>query len=76
LQQVRATGVAFDDQEHDLGISAVATAVTNVSGVRQAVAIVAPTHRFQERSKLYVDALLRLHAGVEGLLQPRRSVSR
>src|SRR6478735_484475 len=75
LTTVKRTGIAFDDQEHDLGISAVATAVSNTVGVQQAVAIVAPTYRFRERSRTYVDALVRLHAGVDGLIQPRHAAS-
>lgn len=75
LGPVRDTGIAFDDQEHDLGISAAATAVRSTTGIQQAVAIVAPTHRFKERSKFYADALIRLHSGIDGLLQPRRVTS-
>ena len=71
LEPVRRSGIAFDDQEHDLGISSVATAVRSPTGVQHAVAIVAPTYRFRERSKAYVDALLRLHAGIDGLIQTR-----
>lgn len=75
LGPVRRQGIAFDDQEHDLGISAVATAVRSASGLLQAVAIVAPTYRFQQRSATYVEALLRLHSGVEGLIQPYRAAN-
>lgn len=73
LESVRHSGIAFDDQEHDLGISAVATVIRSRTGVQQAVAVVAPTYRFRERSTVYVDALHRLHAGIDTLLQPPRT---
>jgi IclR family acetate operon transcriptional repressor len=72
LEVVRRTGIAYDDEEHDLGISAVATAVSTAAGVRQAVAIIAPTYRFKERSKVYVEALVRLHAGTDGSMRTQR----
>ncbi|GAA1706845.1 IclR family transcriptional regulator [Kribbella yunnanensis] len=40
LEAVRATGLAFDFQEHDEGISAVATGMVGPTGARQAVAVV------------------------------------
>lgn len=57
IAQVRCTGIAFDYEEHNVGISAVATALHHPSGLPQAVAIVAPTHRFTRRRHTYVSAL-------------------
>ncbi|SKG70451.1 Putative transcriptional regulator, IclR family [Mycobacteroides abscessus subsp. bolletii] len=61
IAEVRRTGIAFDHEEHDVGISAVATSLHHPSGVPQAVAIVAPTHRFAHRSSVYVAALRHAH---------------
>lgn len=62
LDAVRETGIAFDREEHDLGISAVATIVAGAAGVDHAVAIVAPTDRFDSRVKLFVERLTALQS--------------
>ena len=64
LHEVRRTGIAFDHEERDLGISAVATCVHTAAGVTHAVAIVAPTERFDGRSRLFVERLHALRASV------------
>jgi IclR family acetate operon transcriptional repressor len=60
IKETRSTGVSFDHQEHDIGISAIATAVRNPMGITQAVSIVAPTHRFDLRGEQYLAALREL----------------
>lgn len=62
VEQTRRTGLSFDREEHDLGISAVAISVRSPMGMQQAVAIVAPTHRFELRIDQYVAALTRLRS--------------
>lgn len=62
LEEVRRTGIAYDREEHDLGISAVATTVHSPTGITHAVAIVAPTVRFDSRVKLFVERLTALQA--------------
>lgn len=57
---VRRTAIAFDNEEHDRGISAVATWLNHPGGVIQAIAIVAPTQRFARRRADFVTALLNL----------------
>ena len=57
IDQARRTRLSFDREEHDIGISALAVRIRSAMGVPQAVAIVAPTHRFQRREKEYVAAL-------------------
>lgn len=57
LDQVRASGFGYDHEEHDIGISSVATLVHNSVGVTQALSVVAPSHRFGERSPAFIDAL-------------------
>ena len=65
LAEVRAGNLAFDHEERDVGISAVATCIRNAAGVDQAVAIVAPTERFDVLSKLFVERLTRLQGRVD-----------
>jgi IclR family acetate operon transcriptional repressor len=71
LDAVRRTGVAFDREEHDLGISAVATAVRSPAGITHAIAIVAPTDRFDARVKLFVERLSALHTRGESQVDLR-----
>lgn len=65
LADVRANNLAFDHEERDVGISAVATCIRNAAGVDQAVAIVAPTERFDVLSKLFVERLTRLQGSID-----------
>jgi len=65
IEETRRTGISFDRQEHDIGISAVATSVRTPMGITQAVSVVAPTHRFERRSADYVAALLELRANFD-----------
>lgn len=58
LAAVRATGIAFDREEHALGISAVGTAVHGVEGEVAAVSIPTPSVRFVEKEPELVAALL------------------
>ncbi|SKI78359.1 IclR family transcriptional regulator [Mycobacteroides abscessus] len=57
LDDVRSTGVAFDHEEHDVGISSVAVPLPHPAAIPQAMAIVAPTPRFAQRKTKYVAAL-------------------
>ncbi|HWI30580.1 MAG TPA: IclR family transcriptional regulator [Microbacterium sp.] len=59
LDEIRATGIAFDDEEHDVGISALAVAVERPDGLLQAVSIVAPTARFESHRQDFVSAIKR-----------------
>lgn len=65
LDVIRRDNIAYDHEERDVGISAVATCVRNSAGVNHAVAIVAPTERFDGRSKLFVERLLRLQSSLD-----------
>lgn len=60
IAEVRRTGIAFDDEEHDLTISAAAVAIRRTGGITHAVSVVAPTARFRARRTAYVTALLDL----------------
>jgi DNA-binding IclR family transcriptional regulator len=58
LAEVRRTGVAFDDEEHSLGISAVGTAFSDGLGQIYAVSIPAPTSRFDKNRERLATLLL------------------
>ncbi|PTT65629.1 IclR family transcriptional regulator [Arthrobacter sp. HMWF013] len=57
LNEIRETNIAFDHEEHDLGISAAATCLRSPTGVSQAVAVVLPTHRFKSRAEAILEGL-------------------
>lgn len=65
LDEVRANNLAFDHEERDVGISAVATCIQNSAGVYQAVAIVAPTERFDVMQALFVERLTKLQGSID-----------
>ena len=58
LGEVRRSGLAFDREEHHLGISAVGTTVDNQYGLAVAVSVPVPTSRFAEREEYLCDRLL------------------
>jgi DNA-binding IclR family transcriptional regulator len=57
LERVREAGVAFDREETELGICAVAAVVANGLGPQAAVTIAAPTDRFHEAQDAFADAV-------------------
>jgi DNA-binding IclR family transcriptional regulator len=59
LDAVAQARVAFDREEHTLGISAVGTAVRDASSVVAAITVVAPTQRFDGNEQYFADHLLR-----------------
>jgi DNA-binding IclR family transcriptional regulator len=58
LEDVRATGVGFDREEHHLGIAAAATLVDDSAGTTVALGLVVPAVRFHGREERLVAALL------------------
>jgi DNA-binding IclR family transcriptional regulator len=64
IEAARATGVAFDHQEHTLGVSAVATAVEDAGGSMAAVTVAMPTGRLEGREERIAAALLRTRADI------------
>jgi DNA-binding IclR family transcriptional regulator len=48
LKTVRRSGIAFDEEEHSSGISALGTAFRDQAGTIYAISIPAPTSRFKE----------------------------
>lgn len=59
LERVRAAGVAFDREEHTLGISAVGAAVLDAAGVAAVISVPVPTSRFAGDEARYADAVRR-----------------
>lgn len=57
LAEVAGTGVAFDRQEHTVGISAAGVAIVGPAGPVLALSVPAPTDRFERRLDEIVDAL-------------------
>lgn len=57
LEQIRATGLAFDREEHTLGICAVGVAVSAGDGLDAAISVPVPAQRFGEVEKSIVAAL-------------------
>jgi DNA-binding IclR family transcriptional regulator len=58
LEVVRATGVAFDREEHTEGICAVGAVVRDAYGLAAAISIAAPTQRFTGEEEQLVQRLL------------------
>lgn len=65
LEEVRRTGLAYDEEEHSEGISAIGTALPEIGGVRTALTVPMPTARFQKRRDLIGSALLRTRETVD-----------
>jgi DNA-binding IclR family transcriptional regulator len=66
LGQVRASGVAFDREEHTLQICAVGAAIDDPKGgLAAAVTIATPAHRFYGREDELREALLGVKADIE-----------
>ena len=66
LREIRRSHVAVDVEEHDIGISAVATGLSGPTGALQAVAVVMPTTRLKAKAARVIQGL-RL---VNGAVQP------
>ncbi|CAN0574444.1 unnamed protein product, partial [Ectocarpus sp. 12 AP-2014] len=58
LAKIRKSGVAFDNEEHLEGVSAVGTAVQEPGGTLYAISIPVPTVRFKRKKAQLRDALL------------------
>jgi DNA-binding IclR family transcriptional regulator len=73
LTVVRETGVAFDLEEHTLGICAVGTTIREPFGTLVAISVPVPTQRFADRKPQIVRALLDLRQrAVETFQRPAR----
>lgn len=76
LEAARTTGLAFDFQEHDEGISAVATGFVGPTGALQAVAVVLASRDLPGKWDAAIAGLAHLNPRVDPLavaaLRPRR----
>jgi IclR family acetate operon transcriptional repressor len=59
LKEIRQSGIAYDDEEHDLGITALACAFRDGAGDLAAVSVVLPAVRFAATQERIAAALLR-----------------
>jgi DNA-binding IclR family transcriptional regulator len=69
LAEVRRSGVAFDREEHAVGVSAVATAVRDAVGAIAAITVVMPTARFHGREEQVTAALVRTRDEIQVVLR-------
>jgi DNA-binding IclR family transcriptional regulator len=58
LAAARRSGVAFDREEHTLGICAVGVALQDPLGNPMAISVPVPSQRFEERRALIAERLL------------------
>jgi DNA-binding IclR family transcriptional regulator len=65
LDEVRATGLAWDREENDIGICAVGTAIDSTVGLRTAVTVPVPAGRFTGREQELGAALLLARKRIE-----------
>ncbi len=59
IKKIRQTGIAFDREEHMLGICAAGIALRDSLGNMVAVSVPVPTHRFLEHEQQIAESLLR-----------------
>lgn len=69
LARARAEGVAYDREEHTVGMSAVGTAVRDAAGNMAAVTVVTPTARFEGSEERIATALLRAREDMQAALR-------
>lgn len=74
LNSVHRKGFAIDRQEHNDGISAVATTITNLPRGTAAISIPVPTQRFDGNEERYIAALLKCREKINQALGLNRSV--
>jgi DNA-binding IclR family transcriptional regulator len=65
LKSARRTGVAFDREEHTLGICAAGVALQDPLGNSVAISVPVPIHRFQNRQALIAEKLLATKRALE-----------
>jgi DNA-binding IclR family transcriptional regulator len=59
IETARSTGIAFDHQEHTLGVSAVAAALEDAGGSMAAITVAMPAARLEGQEERIAAALLR-----------------
>jgi DNA-binding IclR family transcriptional regulator len=75
LVRVRKTGLAFDREEHTLGISAVGVGLLDAVGHPMAISVPVPTQRFAEMETLICERLLTTKHALQELIQQHGAYS-
>ncbi len=65
VEDARTTGVAFDHQEHTLGVSAVGAAIKEAGGAMAAITVAMPAARLDGHEERISAALLRTRDDIE-----------
>jgi DNA-binding IclR family transcriptional regulator len=65
IETVRTTRLAWDLEEHDIGICAIGTAIPGALGVISAISVPVPASRFYGREKLLASKILAARARIE-----------
>jgi DNA-binding IclR family transcriptional regulator len=68
LKAARRSGVAFDREEHTVGISAAGVAVRDPAGNYAAISVPVPTLRFKQHQSRIATRLIAAKRSIEGLL--------
>ncbi|ONH60421.1 hypothetical protein CcI49_11340 [Frankia sp. CcI49] len=76
LDDTRQSGIATCVEEHDVGVGAVATALTGSVGILQTICVVLPIQRLRAKSELVIGALRRVNPDVDVDLAVRQLQTR
>jgi DNA-binding IclR family transcriptional regulator len=76
LLRIRETGIAYDREEHSIGISAIGTAIIGFEGEIAAITIPTPTVRFAKSEPELAKALRLCRDAVERILGRKDNVHR
>jgi DNA-binding IclR family transcriptional regulator len=68
LLRIRETGLAYDREEHSIGISAIGTAIVGFEGEIAAITIPTPTVRFAKKEPELTKALKHCRDAVDKIL--------
>jgi DNA-binding IclR family transcriptional regulator len=75
LLRIRETGIAYDREEHSIGISAVGAAIVGLEGEIAAITIPTPTVRFAKKEADLAKALQFCRAAIDRVLGSNRQKS-
>jgi DNA-binding IclR family transcriptional regulator len=75
LLRIRETGIAYDREEHSIGISAVGAAIVGLEGQIAAITIPTPTVRFAKKEADLAKALQFCRAAIDRVLGSNRQKS-
>jgi DNA-binding IclR family transcriptional regulator len=69
LDEIRATGIAYDREEHAVGVCAVGRVIRDAAGNLAAITVATPSSRFYGREEELVDALVETTRRVDAALR-------